>query len=366
MGAQHLIAVNGPLFRKADQPSTGVDFHNHLVPYGPVTIARSVLLEMLQTRLSDLCTIYKSTNVTNYEEKPDGTLMINLRDGSARTADVLIGCDGVHSTTRAALFANLAKSDPSQGYEKFSEPRWCGTLVFRGVVGRNELREKSPGNVALDLPRIWCGKTKHVVTHPFGDNIAVVCFHNEEGGYGKPFINTWMEEVPSEEVIHCYSGWEPDLLEVVGMIQKPSRWAIHVVDDLPLSVSGRIGLLGDAAHAMTPHQGVGGGQAIEASVNDAHILGRLLAHDKTNLSNLSKVLQIYQDIRLPQAQAASRRAWSNGLMYDFKHPDFSISSAATAEELKRLGQAVSDSFEWLGKGGCDEDWKRAEASIVAI
>lgn len=40
------------------------------------------------------------------------------------------------------------------------------------------------------------------------------------------------------------------------MIQEPSRWAVHVVDSLPLFVSSRVALLGDAVRIK--HFGFGG------------------------------------------------------------------------------------------------------------
>ncbi|KAG5335738.1 hypothetical protein C0989_000526, partial [Termitomyces sp. Mn162] len=299
----------GPIFRKADQLTAGIDFHNHMMPYGPLAIPRPILLDMLKSRLSSLCAIYTSTHVTSYEEASEGGILIKMKDGSTQTADILIGCDGVHSAIRATLFKNLAKVDTSQGYEKFCEPKWSGSIAYRGVADRNKLRQKNPKNPALDQPRI------HVVTHPFGDIVNLVCFYNEENGFGKLYTDPWVDNVPVDQVVGHYEDWEPALVEVVS--------------------------------------GVGGGQAIE----DAHILGRLLAHNKTSRANLSKVLEIYQEVRLPLAKTAAERSRSNGLLYDFIHPDFPLSSTATVEDLMPIGQAVGETFAWLGKGGCDDDWK---------
>lgn len=91
---------------------------------GPLTIPRPILLDMLQTRLSDMCTIYTSMRVTGYEETSSGSVLITFQDGSTRTADILVGADGVHSTIRAGLYQGLAKSDPSQNYEQYCEPKW--------------------------------------------------------------------------------------------------------------------------------------------------------------------------------------------------------------------------------------------------
>ncbi|KAG6871801.1 hypothetical protein C0995_016419 [Termitomyces sp. Mi166 len=312
--------ATGPIFRKADQPTTGIDFHNHMMPYGPLTIPRPMLLDMLKSRLSSLCAIHTSTHVISYEEMPEGGILIKMKDGSTRTADILIGCDGVHSVTRATFFKNLAKVSPSQGYEKFCEPKWSGTLVYRGVADRNKLRQQNPESPALDQARI------HVVTHPFGDIVNLVCFYNEENGFGKPYIDPWVTDVPVKEVVDHYEDWEPALVEVVSLLMVLMRF----------------------------------------NPQDAHILGRLLAHSKTTRANLSKVLEIYQEVRLPLANTAAERSWSNGLLYDFIHPDFPVFPNATAGDLMPIGQAVGEAFAWLGKGGCDDDWKKAEALISNI
>lgn len=55
-----------------------------------------------------------------------------------------------------------------------------------------------------------------------------------------------------------------------------------------------------------------------------------------------------------------------GLLYDFIHPDFEVKSNANAEELKPLGNAVGAAFAWLGKGGCEEDWKNAEEQLIQL
>ena len=68
-------------------------------------------------------------------------------------------------------------------------------------------------------------------------------------------------------------------------VEKPSKWALHRLQPLPVYVDGYVAVLGDAvsqklkhersckfgadpstqAHAMAPHQGSGAGQGIEVS-----------------------------------------------------------------------------------------------------
>jgi len=352
----------GPIFRKADQPAPGFDFHNHMIPYGPLTIARPVLLDIFQTKLTDMCTIHTSKQVVDYEQAPGGHVTIKFKDGTTATADVLVGCDGVHSNTRKTMYRDFAASDPSKNYDQFREPKWSGTVAYRGSIPTPKLSEKYPDHPVLTQGKVFCGKNKHVYALPSGPIIGMVWYHTEEGGYGKAFDGPSVADAPEQEVIDCYKGWEPDVIHLVELFEKPSRWAIFVVDGLPHFTSGRVALAGDAAHAMTPHQGVGGGQAIE----DAHILGHLLTHEKTTTENLPQVLSIYDAIRRPLAQKASERSWDNGLLFEFMHPEYKVGPDASAEELKPLGEAVGASFAWLAQEGCQEDWRAAETQLLQL
>ncbi|XSG76669.1 FAD-dependent monooxygenase [Herpetosiphon llansteffanensis] len=74
---------------------------------------------------------------------------------------------------------------------------------------------------------------------------------------------------------------------------------------------GRIGLLGDAAHATTPNLGQGGCQAIE----DAWVLAAMLArYEQPQLAFLH-----YQKRRMPKAQAIVDTSWRVGSLVHLPH-----------------------------------------------
>lgn len=63
---------------------------------------------------------------------------------------------------------------------------------------------------------------------------------------------------------------------------------------------------------MTPHQGAGGGQAIE----DAYVLAALLAHPGVDRETLGRALEAYDAVRVPVAQEVARKSRLNGMMYE--------------------------------------------------
>lgn len=106
-----------------------------------------------------------------------------------------------------------------------------------------------------------------------------------------------------------YKGWE------IGSRKSPTsaescQCAIHVVHPLPAFVADMVYLIGDAVHAMTPHQGLGASPGIA----DAYILCPV-AHPRTNTSNLSGVLDIYDSIRRIVSQEVARQSLAYGLGY---------------------------------------------------
>ena len=76
------------------------------------------------------------------------------------------------------------------------------------------------------------------------------------------------------------------------------------IEPLPRWSEGRVALLGDAAHAMTPNMGQGACQAIEDAVVLAHCLS---AH-----ASVAAALADYEARRKPRARRFVTRSWTFG------------------------------------------------------
>ncbi|MCJ1248745.1 hypothetical protein MMC30_005964 [Trapelia coarctata] len=336
--------VHGPVLRKSDIRSGGFDFYS--LSLGPKVLPRTLLLDILKSKLhSSNCKVYTSKCLSSYRFSEQGPVVLRFEDGTTSTADLLVGADGVHSNVRKTLF----KDQP-----RYAEPQFSGQFAYRMRCLQEDLRKINEQHLALSGFKIWCGSGRHVTSNAVGEYIQITTYDNVPCDGEGPLSDPWVLDVSAGEVADSYQDWEPDLTSLLRSIDTASRWAIHVVQPLPYCVCGPVALIGDSAHAMTPHQGLGGGQGIE----DAYILWRLLAHPTTSRSNLAKVLQIYNDIRLPFAQKVAARSLANGLMYGFLLPEYDGLS------LDIVGRDLGASCEWLVEDkGCEAEWLRAEAML---
>jgi 2-polyprenyl-6-methoxyphenol hydroxylase-like FAD-dependent oxidoreductase len=94
-----------------------------------------------------------------------------------------------------------------------------------------------------------------------------------------------------------FAGWHEPVAALIGATGTVLRHDLRRLPPLRTFVSGRVALLGDAAHAMTPYLGQGGAQAIE----DAVVLGACCTPGRPVPAALAE----YDARRRPRAQAVA-------------------------------------------------------------
>lgn len=121
--------------------------------------------------------------------------------------------------------------------------------------------------------------------------------------------------VSNMELGQCCSDWEPDLVEMLSMPEELSKWEIYTVGPLPSFVAEKahVALIGDAAHAMTPHLGLGIAQMIE----DAYVLYCLFLHPDMAFATLSKALKAFDKVSRPRAQEAAMASLKISYVFEF-------------------------------------------------
>jgi salicylate hydroxylase len=236
---------------------------------------------LLQSVRSEV--LHLGHRVTTLVQEPD-RVCLEFENGDSTSADVVVGADGIHSTIRQHVTADNL------------QPMFSGEVGFRGLIPREALPTlPSPGAI-----QFWIGPGAHILHYPINPDHGVVNFLAvvSRADWNEP---TWRQPCDVQEVIEAFAGWHEAVTGMVGAVtEDASWWALHDFPPLRRWSSGRIVLLGDAAHAMLPHQGQGANQAIE----DAYTLAQVLSADHTD-DGLTAISQ-YTALRRARTRNAQR------------------------------------------------------------
>lgn len=132
------------------------------------------------------------------------------------------------------------------------------------------------------------------------------------------------------------------------MMEKPDVWALFDHPPAPTYYKGRLALLGDAAHASTPHQGAGAGQAIE----DAFVLSNLLGQ-VNSVSDIEKAFQAYDAVRRPRSQKVVTTSRDACSIYEFADEEL-------GRDLKKVEEKLRSRYNWIWEEDLGEQLKQAQ------
>lgn len=165
---------------------------------------------------------------------PAGALI--LEGGKRRTADLVVGADGVHSPVRDSLGLVRVRQELNEGAIRLLIPR------------TEEERHSERGKKGIEY---WSGSRRLYYTACNEDEVYLAFMlspKDREGSAVPVRKETWIRSFP-------FLG---ELIERVG---NEGRWDMFEHVSLHRWSSGRAAVVGDAAHAMAPNIGQGGGMA---------------------------------------------------------------------------------------------------------
>jgi len=208
--------------------------------------------------------VHFGVRVRTLEASDDG-VRVTTEDGDTHAADVLVGADGIRSMVRARFFG--ADEPAYLGYRshRFVVGRPPGVEHFTEFLGRG----KRVGLVPISRDRLYVWTTfnsPRSSTDWALDNVAR--FRALFAEFSDPRVTAALAQLESTREVLC-----TDIEEV-----RQARW-----------VAGRVALLGDAAHALTPNMGQGAGMAME----DAAVLAGELAAADAGARTLAAALDAY-------------------------------------------------------------------------
>lgn len=234
--------------------------------------------------------------------RQDGQKVVaEFQDGTEFEADLLIAADGVRSVIREGLFGD-------------DKPRFTGHMCYRALVPYDEM----PSYVAPESS-FWLGPQGHVVTYyvSCGKEVNIVAVKETDQWVEE----SWNARSTREEMLAAFEGWHDNLIRLFERADDVYRWGLFDRDPIETWTSGRITLLGDAAHPMLPFLSQGAAMAIE----DAYVLASALG---SLPGNLESALAQYEAERIPRTSRVQLEARERGKTYH-------ISSREELEERDR-------------------------------
>lgn len=228
-----------------------------------------------------------------------GRVDLAFADGTTATADAVVGADGVHSVVRDIILG------PEQ------KPYNKGRVAYRAVFPASLM-----GGFDIGRSRTkWWGTDRHIViyyTTADKDEVYFVTSNPEPLDWMTP--ESWSAKGDVNELRAAFADFHSDVRNVLGACPDCHKWAILEREPFTRWSDGRVVLLGDAAHPMTPYMAQGAATSIE----DAAVLARCLTD--TAGDDVAGAFRRYEAHRKPRTSKVQAISSANTWMQT-KEPD---------------------------------------------
>ena len=210
---------------------------------------------------------------------------VRLQTGETLRADALVGCDGIHSAVRQHLRGN-------------EEKHFANILMWRSLIPAERLE----GLGLEERGNYWFGPGRTLITYWVRPKNLYSILASVPADEVQR--ESWTDSGDISEMLRSFEDAEPRARAMLEQCKSAFITGMYYRDPIDSWTSGRITLLGDAAHPMVPFLAAGAGQSIE----DAWTFARVLARRQ---DDVPAALLEYERRRLPRTtriQAGARSA----------------------------------------------------------
>jgi len=270
--------TGGVISNAAGKPITIADLNDIAKRRGPtIGIHRAALHEVLVSTI-DPNAISLERGILSVENRSNG-VAVTFANGNTGQYDLVVGADGINSAVRSSLWSRVDR-------------RYSGYTCWRLVV------DQASG---VDVPWEMWGRGRRFGVVPIGPSLTY-CFST----LNAPPKSEAMRTIDIDRFRELFADFGGEVPGILTALQRDDELIHGDLEEVRLDtwVNGRVVLLGDAAHAMTPNMGQGAAMAIE----DAYVLASELAADQS----VETALSAYQSRRKPRVDAIQRQSWNFG------------------------------------------------------
>ncbi|KAI1379309.1 FAD/NAD(P)-binding domain-containing protein [Hypoxylon crocopeplum] len=250
-------------------------------------------------------------------------VQISFEDGSTSAFDAVIGADGVFSNVRKILIP-FEKAKSRLGAEYFEMDRQYGWIGDGAFIMHDVLEDRKMVQCVISAIETNPPKDrKHLLTK---EHLSQT-------------LSSWLGGPIAEGVIDLTLD-DPE----------PLGWSQWDHKSTSTYANGRVCIVGDAAHAMTPWQGFGAGMAIE----DAMVLRALFANISSP-KEIEGVFKAFDTVRRPRCERIIKSSRETGFIFCGKDEEIQL-------DVNKIREALAPRWECIDA----INYESHEDGVVAI
>jgi 2-polyprenyl-6-methoxyphenol hydroxylase-like FAD-dependent oxidoreductase len=265
--------------------------HKYGVP--AVQMSRSVLHKALMEEVARRgITITYRKRLTELSCHSDG-VAARFEDGTMAEGTILVGADGVHSRTREILFPAGPR------------PVYTGIFTVGGFASHPSLAPA--GEAQMQRLHMIFGREGFFgygyFDRQYPSRVMWWSHLERKREPSKQEYASWSTEELRAELLERHRGWHEPVQTILRSATDLMRGPIYDVPTLPAWSRDRTLLIGDAAHAISPHAGQGASLALE----DAMMLAKLLRDRQSSYVETFALFEQSRRARVEKIIAEARR-----------------------------------------------------------
>ena len=257
-----------------------------------VNLSRATLTEIILNKAwCASVELFFEKRLVRIEDRADQPIVAHFADGTSAEGDFLIGADGVHSAVRAHVIPG--------GPQPFD----TGLIGFGGFLPRALLETTAIGR-RVETTFGQSGFFGYGFCSPEPKDGVMWWSTQPSHGLDAATFRAMSEDQIRQHLIQFHAGWHDPIPRLLEAARQISVAPTLDVATLPTWSRGRSLLIGDAAHATSPHAG----QGVSLALEDAMRLARLIGQGQ----DLRATFESFESERRPRAERVVALARRNG------------------------------------------------------